>query len=127
MDMHAADDHASADSLQILRNGVVALLVRVPLRAPCCEGMRRRCDWRQAITARDDGDRIAKMRQVRAGSGHARAYLGRDLDLRPLVLSDETVAQLGGALVQHLLRGLAHKSARGEADEEVFLLNPERE
>src|SRR5215472_2169784 len=89
--------------------------------------MRRSGDRRQSIAVGDGSDHISALCEFIASIEQFRANAGRDLNLGALVLCTDAVAQHGLAFIEQLSSRFVDESACPRADEEVFLLDAERE
>ncbi len=127
MDVHAADHEAPRHLLQVLGEDVVAFLVGVVLRRPFGEGMGRGGDQGEAEFLGDGADGLAQIDELVARLLDRMAHRGADLDLR----AQEFGAHL--PLQGFLAFGEEGRRRRGLevpallVDEEVLLLNAERE
>jgi hypothetical protein len=81
VNMHAADHHASTNTLQVIRDRLVPLLVRVPLRPPPGKRMSGRGDWRQSVPPCDAGDTAPQVSEMITRVGGVRADSCCNLDL----------------------------------------------
>ena len=127
MHMHAADHEPARHVLEIAREHVVALLVGVLLARPFGEGVGGGGDRGEPELSGDAADRAAQMDQLVARFLHGFADAGADLDLRAQEFGTDLAAQRLLAFGEQRGRRLLREVARVLVDEEIFLLDAERE
>ena len=118
---------SSSSSMQILGEHVVALLVGVKLARPLGEGMRRGGDGGQAELAGDSAHSRSQADQIGARFLNRAADFGADLDLRAQEFGADLAAQRFFAFGEQLSRRFLGEIARILVDEEIFLLDADRE
>ena len=127
MHMHAADHEPPRHVLEIAGEHVVALLVGMLLARPFGEGVGRGGDRGEPELSGDAADRAAQMDQLVARLLHGFADAGADLDLRAQEFGADLAAQRLLAFGEQRGRRLLREVARVLVDEEIFLLDAERE
>ena len=127
MDVQAADRQPPPNTLEIAVQARITIALGGLLRPPAGKGMRPRGDRRQTVTLGHRGNCRTQLPQIGAGLVEAGANPGSDLDLRAQKLWAHLSGEQRLALLQHLRRRIADDIARGAVDEEIFLLDAERE
>ena len=105
----------------------VTQLVGVLLCPPLSEGMGRRGDRSQSVTAGDFRHRATQIGEFGARSLDRFAHGSADLELSAQEFSTETSAQVRLEFVDQRLRRLADQIPGVQVDEQVFLFDANRE
>ena len=125
--VHAAGQKALRDQAKVFGDLGVAGGGRVLLLLPPPERMGGGGHQRAVEAADDALDGAAQVRELRACGARVVADLGGDLDLGAHELGTDRAAERGVAVLHHLGTRVDGQIAAGEVDQEVLLLDAERE
>ena len=127
MDVHPADREAPPDALQIALEALVADALGGLLRLPSRKRMGRRGNRGHAMARRHRRDPAPQPPQLGPRLVESRADPGPDLDLRAQKFGADLGAKQRLEFGQHAIGRVADDIARRPIDEEIFLLDAERE
>jgi len=127
MDMHAADHQAARDALEVLVEPAVAFALGMLLVLRPRRRMGRGGDRRHAELAGELGHGPAQFQKLGARRGGVLADPGLDLDLGAQEFRADPRAEPALAALQQFGRQGADQLPGLQIDEQVLLLDPQRE
>ena len=126
VDVHAEDEVAAGDVLQVLDQLKVAVVLGDVLLLPVREGVRAGRGDAQAVLAGQVADDLAELRDFLAGLGDVLADAGADFDHRLVHFGFDPLAEDYLALVEHD-RDVAAEFPGYGVDDLVLFLDPDGE